>query len=70
VYKRGALTLHGLRTRLGDAAFFAALREWTHTHRHGTAITGDFVALVQRHSPDPLTAFFRSWLAEPRLPPM
>ncbi|WP_158854309.1 M1 family metallopeptidase [Saccharothrix deserti] len=68
VYKRGALTLHGLRTRLGDADFFATLREWTDIHRHGTATTSDFVALAQRRTPEPLTAFFRSWLGETRLP--
>jgi aminopeptidase N len=70
VYQRGALTLHGLRTRLGDGAFFGVLREWTATHRHGTATTSDFVALAQRHATEPLTAFFRTWLAEPRLPVM
>ncbi|MFE9749949.1 M1 family metallopeptidase [Saccharothrix saharensis] len=68
VYQRGALTLHGLRVKLGDAAFFGVLRAWTDGHRHGTATTGDFVALAQRHAGEPLTAFFRAWLAEPRLP--
>lgn len=68
VYKRGALTLHGLRTRQGDLDFFATLREWTDTHRHGTATTADFMALAQRHTTYPLSLFFRSWLEEPHLP--
>ncbi|WP_447001821.1 M1 family metallopeptidase [Saccharothrix isguenensis] len=68
VYKRGALTLHGLRTRQGDVDFFATLREWTDRHRHGTATTGDFMALAQRHTAYPLSLFFRSWLEEARLP--
>ncbi|MGO8935875.1 MAG: M1 family metallopeptidase, partial [Mycobacterium sp.] len=29
VYKRGALTLHALRGRLGDEKFFALLKDWT-----------------------------------------
>ena len=36
VYKRGALTLHALRGRLGDEKFFALLRDWTTRYRHGT----------------------------------
>ena len=31
VYKRGALTLHVLRRRLGDQKFFALLKDWTTT---------------------------------------
>ncbi|RZS38910.1 peptidase M1-like protein [Herbihabitans rhizosphaerae] len=62
VYQRGALTLHALRERLGDAAFFELLREWTSRHRHGTATTEDFLALAGHR--DLLTP----WLESPRLP--
>ncbi|CCH31024.1 M1 family metallopeptidase [Actinosynnema sp. NPDC047251] len=68
VYKRGALTLHALRTRLGDQAFFTVLRDWSRNHRHATATTADFVALAQWHSVAPLEPFFHAWLHEPRLP--
>ncbi|MBB5958095.1 aminopeptidase N [Saccharothrix tamanrassetensis] len=68
VYERGALTLHALRDRLGDQAFFTVLRDWTRTYRHGTATTADFIALAQWHSVAPLDPFFQSWLHEPRLP--
>ncbi|MEO6081728.1 MAG: M1 family metallopeptidase [Umezawaea sp.] len=68
VYKRGALTLHTLRTVLGDAAFFSALREWTHTYRHRTATTDQFIAVAQRHTARPLAPFFRAWLHETKLP--
>ncbi len=33
VYKRGALTLHALRTELGDEVFFGMLREWVAKNR-------------------------------------
>ncbi|MDQ1658481.1 MAG: hypothetical protein QOD41_3564 [Cryptosporangiaceae bacterium] len=70
VYRRGALTLHALRTVLGDVPFFALLREWTATHRHGTVTTAQFTALAERHSPRPLAPFFTAWLHTPTLPPL
>ncbi len=42
VYKRGALTLHALRGRLGDEKFFALLKDWTTRYRHANAVTDDF----------------------------
>ncbi|RKT54886.1 M1 family metallopeptidase [Saccharothrix australiensis] len=68
VYQRGALTLHALRDRLGDQAFFTVLRDWTRVHRHGTATTADFTSLAQWHSVAPLGPFFDAWLLRGRLP--
>ncbi|MCW2941087.1 MAG: peptidase [Actinomycetia bacterium] len=68
VYKRGALTLHALRCRLGDQSFFALLHEWTAAHRHGSVRTEDFVRLSSRYSPEPLEGFFSPWLCGPALP--
>jgi len=68
VYRRGALTLHALRTTIGDPAFFALLREWTTTHRHGTVSTEQFTALAQRHTDVALADFFTNWLFSPTLP--
>ncbi|GIM90405.1 M1 family metallopeptidase [Paractinoplanes toevensis] len=64
VYKRGALTLHALRTKVGDAAFFALLRSWVAEHRHSTVTTGQFRAHADQD--DLLTA----WLDRPQLPPL
>ncbi|MEU1970719.1 M1 family metallopeptidase [Microbacterium sp. NPDC019599] len=47
VYKRGALALHALRTRIGDAGFFAVLRRWAGQHRHGLVATEDFLRCVE-----------------------
>jgi aminopeptidase N len=68
LYRRGALTLHTLRTQLGDRPFFAVLREWTDTYRHGTATTEDFIALAERHADRSLRGFFDAWLFQPALP--
>lgn len=68
LYQRGALTLHALRDRVGDAAFFTILRTWTLTHRHSTATTRDFTELAQRHTDADLGPLFTEWLFEPALP--
>ncbi|NDU76172.1 M1 family peptidase [Actinomadura sp. DSM 109109] len=62
VYVRGAMTLHALRGRVGDPAFFTILRAWTAGHRHSTATTAQFVALAERVSGQRLASLFQAWL--------
>ncbi|MEV0399775.1 M1 family metallopeptidase [Actinoallomurus sp. NPDC050550] len=62
VYERGAMTLHALRQKVGDATFFAILRAWTSQHRHGNATTPQFIALAERMSGKDLGRFFQVWL--------
>jgi aminopeptidase N len=68
VYERGALTLHALRTALGDTAFFDLLREWTRAHHNGTVTTDAFEAMARRYATRPLDDLFRTWLHESSLP--
>ncbi|ACZ88967.1 M1 family metallopeptidase [Streptosporangium roseum] len=68
VYKRGALTLHALRRTMGDAPFFALLREWTAGHRHGSVTTEQFTDLASRRTTEPLERLFADWLYGSRLP--
>jgi len=68
VYKRGALTLHALRLLLGDTSFFAMLRDWTSTYRHGVVSTAAFTDFAAWHSGRSLDAFFTTWLADRHLP--
>ncbi|WP_378144132.1 M1 family metallopeptidase [Cnuibacter sp. UC19_7] len=68
VYKRGALTLHQIRRRIGDDAFFALLRRWTTAHRHGVADTEGFIQLAEEVSGAPLRTLFDEWLSRPALP--
>ena len=70
VYKRGALTLHALRLRIGDDAFFALLRHWTDKYRYGSVGTEDFIALASHHTAQPLGELWQSWLYETTLPPL
>ncbi|OLT02802.1 peptidase M1 [Pseudonocardia sp. CNS-004] len=68
VYKRGALVLHALRTRIGDERFFALLPDWAARHRHATVTTAQFVELAAHHAGEDLSAFFTAWLHRPALP--
>ncbi|GFG65857.1 peptidase M1 [Mycobacterium kubicae] len=68
VYKRGALTLHALRTRLGDVKFFALLQDWTKRYQHGTAVTEDFTGLAASYSDEPLRPLWQEWLYSTELP--
>ncbi|PPK70563.1 M1 family metallopeptidase [Actinokineospora auranticolor] len=68
VYLRGALTLHALRRRMGETAFFALVKVWTSANRHGSVTTDGFVTLAQRHTPWPLDELFTAWLHNPALP--
>lgn len=68
VYKRGALTLHTLRRKVGDKSFFALLRDWTTRYRHSTAFTDDFTGLAANYSLDSLRPLWQSWLYSTALP--
>lgn len=67
-YLRGAWTLHALRLRVGDEAFFEILRTYFARFGGGHASTEDFIAVAEAGSGDELGAFFRAWLYEPAPP--
>lgn len=68
VYDRGALTLHALRLKVGDEAFFRILRDFFDRYRNGNAAIADFTALAEEISGQELDDFFQSWLFETALP--
>lgn len=68
LYKRGGLTLHALRRYIGDAPFFALLKAWAASHRHGLVTTERFLVAAEEHAGKPLAAFFDAWLWRPELP--
>ncbi|MBB5480953.1 aminopeptidase N [Micromonospora parathelypteridis] len=70
VYKRGALTVHAVRKRIGDESFFALLRTWVAEHRHATVTTEQFRSHAQRFAREPLDGLFAAWLDSPALPPL
>ncbi|MFZ2173220.1 MAG: M1 family metallopeptidase [Rhodococcus sp. (in: high G+C Gram-positive bacteria)] len=70
IYKRGALTLHALRMRLGDDKFFALIQQWTKTRRHSTVSTEQFTDLAARYTDESLRTLWDTWLGEKVLPPL
>jgi aminopeptidase N len=70
LYKRGALTLHALRSALDDEMFFDMLRDWTARHRHGNVNTELFMTHAGRFREQSLAGLFNAWLFESALPPL
>lgn len=68
VYARGAMTLHVLRTTVGDRAFFGILRAWAAAHRDGHGTTAQFERLAERVSGKKLDSLFQTWLYAPGKP--
>ncbi|MFI6391307.1 M1 family metallopeptidase [Nonomuraea sp. NPDC050547] len=68
VYTRGAMTLHALRTEIGDPAFFRLIKDWAAGHRYGHVTTAQFVALAEKVSGKQLDKLFDAWLFQPRRP--
>ncbi len=67
-YKKGASVLHILRTKIGDEAFFGALRT-AYTNFSGKPLsTEQFKALFEESSGRDLDAFFNYWVYGTRFP--
>ena len=67
-YQRGSWTLHLLRLRLGDDAFWAGLRLYLARHADGNATTDSLRAALEETSGQDLRAFFQQWTRRPGLP--
>ena len=68
VYFRGALTLHALRSEVGDDAFFEILRSYYSQYEHHVVTTEDFIAAAERVSGTELDALFDAWLYSDEMP--
>ncbi|MEV0968615.1 M1 family metallopeptidase [Microtetraspora glauca] len=61
-YNRGAMTLHALRGKIGDTAFFKLIKDWAADNRYGNADTAAFIRSAEKVSGMDLTAFFDVWV--------
>ena len=61
-YNRGAMTLHALRGKIGDTAFFKLIKDWAADHQYGNVSTADFVEAAEKASGQDLKNFFDVWL--------
>jgi hypothetical protein len=64
-YGKGAMVWHMLRTRVGDAPFFAALGEVYRSRRFRTATWDDFARALADASGQRLETFLPPWLEQP-----
>lgn len=67
-YEKGGFVLHMLKSQVGERAFFDAIRAYYSKHRHGTAVTDDLRAEMERESKQSLAWFFDQWLRRPGYP--
>jgi aminopeptidase N len=67
-YDRGAMTLHVLRTTIGDRAFFTVLKKWAARDPQQPATTAQFRALAEQVSGKRLGTLFDEWLYQPGKP--
>jgi aminopeptidase N len=70
VYVRGALTIHALRTAIGDDRLFTLIQEWIDRYGGTSASTEDFIALAEEVSETDLGDLFDGWLYQPTMPPL
>lgn len=62
VYSKGPLFFDAVRERLGDDAFFAALRDYATQHRYGVAYAGDLIAAFEATSGQSIEDLYRTWI--------
>lgn len=62
IYSKGPLFFHAVRERVGDEAFFAALRDYAGRHRYGIAYADDLFAAFRRHSDTPIDDLIAFWI--------
>ncbi len=68
VYTRGAMTLHALRTAVGDEVFATIVREWVSSRSGEAVTTADFTAHAEAVSGQELDELFQTWLFTPGKP--
>ncbi|WP_328754325.1 M1 family metallopeptidase [Geomesophilobacter sediminis] len=67
-YGKAAMLFHMIRTRIGDEAFFGALREIVRTRRYGSASWTDFVNAFSKSAGTDLHSFIEQWLTRTGAP--
>jgi len=62
VYSKGAVFYHNLREKIGDRAFFQALKDYYATKKYGIAYGDDLLDRFEKHSGMDLDDFYQEWL--------
>ncbi|MEZ4801676.1 MAG: M1 family aminopeptidase [Gelidibacter sp.] len=63
-YDKGAMMIHMLRKKLGDATFFQGVQNYLSDpdHAYGYAKSEDFISIMEATSGEDLSEFFNDWL--------
>ncbi|MFC7456694.1 M1 family metallopeptidase [Brachybacterium sp. GCM10030267] len=69
VYKRGALTVHALRLRVGEERFEHLVRSWITERLGANVTTEEFIEHAGRVAGLDLSDLFEAWLYRTELPP-
>jgi aminopeptidase N len=62
VYQKGAYVLHLLRETLGEAVFWAGIRDYTRRYAGTSVTTVEFEHALDRSTGKDLSAFFKIWV--------
>jgi aminopeptidase N len=68
IYQKAPIVMKQLEARVGEDAFRDGIREYLSAHAYGNATWPDLVAVLDRLSPEDLTAWSRVWVEEPGRP--
>jgi aminopeptidase N len=61
-YQKASWVLHMLRKKMGDDDFHKGIRQYYDTYKGRTALTADFVAVMQKQTTADLKPFFERWI--------
>jgi aminopeptidase N len=67
-YQKASWFLHMLRGKVGDSIFFSGLQKYYHDFQNSTALTKDFLNVMENISEMELDSFFQQWLGQPGHP--
>ena len=68
VYRRGATAVYALREQIGEAAFWALLREFLAKYKFGNASLQDFIDLTRTRVGVDAATLLQKWLFDERIP--
>ena len=68
VYDKAPVVMRMLAERMGPEAFRAGLQEYLSTYLYANADWNDLIAILDRHTPEDLAGWSRSWVSEKGMP--
>ncbi len=68
IYNKSPLVLNMIAEKLGDIPFRDAIREVLKKYNFGSASWEDWVEIFDKHSPEDITSWSRSWMYESGMP--